>query len=161
MKQKTFLFSVLIAGLLSVASFSAAQVTIGGSDAPKAGAILDLNSTTKGGLALSNVSLTDLNTIPVGFPGINNSGDVTPEVKAKLTGAIVYNINSDICLGVYVWDGNRWRKIDKDYQVKAAGAATLDITDPDIDLDIDAILGGEAVTFVVTNPGDAQFYHWY
>ncbi|MDR1591796.1 MAG: hypothetical protein LBS16_02785, partial [Prevotellaceae bacterium] len=160
MKQKTFLFAALTAVFLSVASFSAAQVTIGGSDAPKAGAILDLNSTTKGGLALSNVSLTDLNTIPVGFPGINNSGDVTPEVKAKLTGAIVYNINSDICLGVYVWDGNRWRKIDKDYQVKAAGAATIDITDPDIDLDIDAILGGEAVTFVVTNPGDAQFYHW-
>ncbi|MDR1591319.1 MAG: hypothetical protein LBS16_00315 [Prevotellaceae bacterium] len=157
MKQKTFLFAALTAAFLSVASFSAAQVTIGGSDAPKAGAILDLNSTTKGGLALSNVSLTDLNTIPVGFPGINNSGDVTPEVKAKLTGAIVYNINPKFCLGVYVWDGNCWRKIDKDYQAKAAGVATLDIADPDKD----AILGGEAVTFEVKNPGDAQFYYWY
>ncbi|MDR1592340.1 MAG: hypothetical protein LBS16_05600 [Prevotellaceae bacterium] len=157
MKTNLFLFAALVAAFLSVASFSAAQVTIGGGDPPAAGAVLDLNSATKGGLALSNVNLTDLNTIPVGFPGINSPTDVTPEVKAKLTGAIVYNINSDICLGVYVWDGNCWRKIDKDYhQVKAAKVATLDIPGQDVD----AVLRGGAITFEVKNPGDAQFYYW-
>ncbi|MDR1591802.1 MAG: LamG domain-containing protein [Prevotellaceae bacterium] len=158
MKTNLVLFAAFTAAFLSGASFSAAQVTIGGSDAPKAGTILDLNSTTKGGLALSNVNLTDLNTIPVGFPGINNSGDVTPEVKAKLTGALVYNINSNICLGVYVWNGNQWRKLDKDYQERASDPDNLAITAP---VDVDEIVGGEAVTFVATKPGDAKFYHWY
>ncbi|MDR1591444.1 MAG: IPT/TIG domain-containing protein [Prevotellaceae bacterium] len=160
MKQKTILFVALTAAFLSVASFSAAQVTIGGGDPPKAGTILDLNSTTKGGLALSNVMLTDLNTIPVGFPGINSLGDVDDDVKAKLTGALVYNINSNICLGVYVWNGNQWRKVDKDYQVKATGSGELTITSV-IASEWDAILAGENVTFEVIAPDDVQFYNWY
>ncbi|MDR1591902.1 MAG: IPT/TIG domain-containing protein, partial [Prevotellaceae bacterium] len=159
-KTNQFLFAALAAAFLSVANYATAQVTIGGGDPPKAGAILDLNSTTKGGLALSNVSLTDLNTIPVGFPGINSPTDVTPEVKAKLTGAIVYNINSDICLGVYVWNGNQWRKVDKDYQVKATGSGELTITSV-IASEWDAILAGENVKFEVIAPDDVQFYNWY
>ncbi|MDR1591410.1 MAG: fibrobacter succinogenes major paralogous domain-containing protein [Prevotellaceae bacterium] len=128
MKTNLFLFAALTAAFLSVASFSAAQVTIGGSDAPKAGAILDLNSTTKGGLQLSNVSITDLGKIPVGFPGINIPDDVTDEVKAKLTGAIVYNTYEGLQIasqlagvakfgkGIYVWNGNQWNKIGKSEQ---------------------------------------------
>ncbi|MDR1436695.1 MAG: hypothetical protein LBI65_01115 [Candidatus Symbiothrix sp.] len=51
------------------------QVTIGSAELPKAGAILDLNSTHKGGLVLSNVTITDLEKIPYSvanslFPGI-------------------------------------------------------------------------------------------
>ncbi|MDR1653657.1 MAG: hypothetical protein LBS01_08455, partial [Prevotellaceae bacterium] len=151
--KKNFLFAALVAAFLSVANYAAAQVTIGGSTPPKAGAILDLNSATKGGLALSNVdlaesivNLTDLNVIPVGFPGINSPGDVNDEVKAKLTGAIVYNSNPAICLGVYVWNGKQWLKVDKDYQVKAAKVATLDI--PAIsDTDKDFIPENQELTF--------------
>ncbi|MDR1592030.1 MAG: fibrobacter succinogenes major paralogous domain-containing protein [Prevotellaceae bacterium] len=111
MKTNLFLFAALAAAFLSVAPFMAAQVTIGGSDAPKAGTILDLNSTTKGGLQLSNVNFTGYTTIPVGFPGINIPGDVTPAVKAALTGAVVYNVNHDFGMGIFVWDGNRWQPI--------------------------------------------------
>ncbi|MDR1592189.1 MAG: hypothetical protein LBS16_04820 [Prevotellaceae bacterium] len=130
MKTNQFIFAAFTAAFLSVASFSAAQVTIGGSDAPKAGAILDLNSSVKGGLQLSNVSITDLGKIPVGtnlFPGITAGGvgDANDDVNAKLTGAIVYNTNTSqlyVSLqksidmwgkGIYVWDGNQWNKIGK------------------------------------------------
>ncbi|MDR1591624.1 MAG: fibrobacter succinogenes major paralogous domain-containing protein [Prevotellaceae bacterium] len=127
MKLKTFLFPVLITGLLSVASFSVAQVTIGGSEPPAAGAILDLNSTTKGGLALSNVSIPDLEKIPTGtnlFPGIT-AGD-NDDVNADFIGAIVYNNSANAAFklevseqntidrgvkGIFVWDGNRWNSI--------------------------------------------------
>ncbi|MDR1591524.1 MAG: fibrobacter succinogenes major paralogous domain-containing protein [Prevotellaceae bacterium] len=111
MKTNQFLFAALTAVFLNVANYAAAQVTIGGSDAPKAGAILDLNSTTKGGLQLSNVNFSSYTTIPVGFPGINSPGDVTPAVKEALTGAVVYNVNHDFGMGIFVWDGNRWQPI--------------------------------------------------
>ncbi|MDR1592296.1 MAG: fibrobacter succinogenes major paralogous domain-containing protein [Prevotellaceae bacterium] len=119
MKQKTFLFAALTAAFLSVASFSAAQVTIGGSDLPKAGTILDLNSSSgdKGGLLLSNVSITNLNAIPYDvsadvFPGIEASNHDTK--KGDLAGMMVYSTNE--CLhpngdGLYVWDGNKWNYI--------------------------------------------------
>ncbi|MDR1592208.1 MAG: hypothetical protein LBS16_04925, partial [Prevotellaceae bacterium] len=159
MKSNFFLFATFAAAFLSVANYAAAQVTIGGSDLPKAGTILDLNSTTKGGLALSNVSITDLEKIPTGtnlFPGID--ADVNDDINLDFTGAIVYNTNAKFCLGVYVWDGNCWLKAGKDYQVKAAQVATLDIPGQDID----TVLRGEAITFEVTNPDDdTQFFYWY
>ncbi|MDR1591275.1 MAG: fibrobacter succinogenes major paralogous domain-containing protein [Prevotellaceae bacterium] len=128
MKTNNFLFSVLFAGLLSGTSFSAAQVTIGGSDLPKAGAIVDLNpqNGVKGGLALSSVSIIDLDKIPVGtnlFSGI--SVGVNDDVNIELTGAIVYNNYEGLQLapqlagvakfgkGIYVWNGNQWNKIGK------------------------------------------------
>jgi hypothetical protein len=87
-----------------------AQVTIGGLDAPRAGALLDLNSGVKGGLLLSNVNITHLDSIPAGtgyFPGVNTPAlrDVNPELR----GAIVYNTNETTGTGVYVWNGKRWR----------------------------------------------------
>ncbi|MDR1591711.1 MAG: fibrobacter succinogenes major paralogous domain-containing protein [Prevotellaceae bacterium] len=121
MKQKTFLFAALVAAFLSVASFSAAQVTIGGSTEPQKGAILDLNSTTKGGLLLSHIYLDKLTHIPAG-----QLVDITGEqdVNTDLTGIVVYNTNALLKLevsqtnsidmpgrGIYVWDGNKWNKI--------------------------------------------------
>ncbi|MDR1653993.1 MAG: hypothetical protein LBS01_10205, partial [Prevotellaceae bacterium] len=84
MKTNQFIFAALTAAFLSVATFSAAQVTIGGTNPPAAGAILDLNSTTKGGLALSNVYLDKLTYIPTGtnlFPDIiaGTNDDVNPD----------------------------------------------------------------------------------
>jgi hypothetical protein len=76
-----------------------AQVLIGGTDRPKNGTILDLNSTTKGGLILSNVTLPNLYTIPVNFPGIDA---VTDEVKKKFTGAMVYHTGGTVPTGIYL-----------------------------------------------------------
>ncbi|MDR1591535.1 MAG: fibrobacter succinogenes major paralogous domain-containing protein [Prevotellaceae bacterium] len=111
MKTNQFLFAALTAAFLSVASFSASQVTIGGGDAPKAGVVLDLNSTTKGGLLLSNVELTALDVIPTTFP---NASAISQTEKQALAGMVVYNTfdylepNGD---GLYVWDGNKWNYI--------------------------------------------------
>jgi uncharacterized protein (TIGR02145 family) len=98
--------------LLSALAFLAcaglqAQVTIGGMTAPASGAVLDLNSTVKGGLLLSNVSLEDLETIPDTFLGV--SGADLDEVKSSFTGAMVYHTGeNDIAAGIYVWDGEQW-----------------------------------------------------
>jgi hypothetical protein len=85
-----------------------------------------LNSTAKGGLALSNVNLTDLEKIPTGtnlFPGID--ADVNDDVNPDFTGALVYNTNTSQLYvsqqnsidlgakGIYVWNGNQWNKIGK------------------------------------------------
>jgi uncharacterized protein (TIGR02145 family) len=89
-----------------------AQVLIGGTDRPKNGAILDLNSTAKGGLLLSNVTLLNLYTIPVGFPGI--TAPVSDEVKKKFTGAMVYHKGgNDIPTGIYVWNGTNWTSMEE------------------------------------------------
>jgi hypothetical protein len=85
-----------------------AQVTIGGIEKPKSGAILDLNSTAKGGLLLSNVNITDLEFIPGVpnvFPGI--SAD-SLDVNWGLRGALVYNTNATTGPGIYVWTGKYW-----------------------------------------------------
>ncbi|MDR1654127.1 MAG: hypothetical protein LBS01_10890 [Prevotellaceae bacterium] len=109
MKTNLFLFAALITAFLSGASFSAAQVTIGGSAEPTKGAILDLNSTTKGGLLLSNVELTSLTAIPASFP--NASAISNPQL---LAGMMVYNLNDFLTPngdGLYAWDGNKWNYI--------------------------------------------------
>jgi hypothetical protein len=85
-----------------------AQVTIGGLTAPKAGALLDLNSTIQGGLVLSNVNLPDLSVIPGGvFVGISAAQDRNQE----LAGMIVYNTDATTGVGVHVWDGDDWIKL--------------------------------------------------
>jgi uncharacterized protein (TIGR02145 family) len=89
-----------------------AQVLIGGTDRPRDGAILDLNSTAKGGLILSNVTIASLELIPHDtylFPGIDDSNaDVNPELR----GAMVYNDgkNAAVPAGIYIWNGCSWTK---------------------------------------------------
>jgi uncharacterized protein (TIGR02145 family) len=87
-----------------------AQVTIGGTDIPKSGAILDLNSTTKGGLVLSNVTIADLELIPQEanvFMGVSNV-----DVNLELRGVMVYNDGKDLAVpaGIYIWNGFSWTK---------------------------------------------------
>ncbi|MDR0427795.1 MAG: fibrobacter succinogenes major paralogous domain-containing protein, partial [Dysgonamonadaceae bacterium] len=78
---------------------------------PKDGALLDLNSTAKGVLLLSNVSLTDLEKIPGGvFVGITNEQDNNTE----LIGAMVYNTNIKTGRGLYVWTGAQWTRFKID-----------------------------------------------
>jgi uncharacterized protein (TIGR02145 family) len=89
-----------------------AQVLIGGTDRPRDGAILDLNSTAKGGLILSNVTIADPEFIPYDthlFPGIDAfNSDVNPELR----GAMVYNDGKNVAVpaGIYIWNGCSWTK---------------------------------------------------
>jgi uncharacterized protein (TIGR02145 family) len=103
--KKKVLVLLSLALVLSVNLHS--QVTIGGLTTPKAGALLDLNSTTPGGLVLSNVNLDDLSVIPANtFVGISTQQDTNQE----LAGMIVYNTYAANGVGVYVWDGDDWIK---------------------------------------------------
>ncbi|MDR1437185.1 MAG: hypothetical protein LBI65_03600, partial [Candidatus Symbiothrix sp.] len=102
-----FLFPALV--FFSCAGVNA-QVTIGSTNPPKEGAILDLNNGAKGGLVLSNVAITNPGEIPNNFPGMNEIEDLTV-AKKNLKGAIIYNANADICTGVHVWDGIRWKRL--------------------------------------------------
>jgi hypothetical protein len=103
MKKKILV--VLFALALSVNLRS--QVTIGGLTTPKAGALLDLNSTTPGGLVLSNVDLTDLSVIPANtFVGIS----AVQDRNLELEGMIVYNTKATTGIGIHVWDGDDWIK---------------------------------------------------
>ncbi|MDR0865754.1 MAG: fibrobacter succinogenes major paralogous domain-containing protein [Candidatus Symbiothrix sp.] len=114
--KKRFMMLLLMAAVLLPLGLRA-QVTIGGTSDPQAGAILDLNSTVKGGLILSNVDITDLGKIPLdngdlkGFTGY--SGNV--EVNTALAGTIVYNTyenaEAKIKKGLYVWDGEDWQPL--------------------------------------------------
>jgi hypothetical protein len=106
MKKKILVLVLSVALVLS--ANLRAQVTIGSVNAPKAGAILDLNSGAKGGLILSNVALDNIGEIPAGFPGM--SGADIAVAKAQLKGAMVYNTNPNTCVGVHAWDGNHWAR---------------------------------------------------
>jgi hypothetical protein len=78
------------------------QVLIGSGTAPRAGAMLDLNSTTQG-VVLPNIALdTDLTQF------------VLPDTdKASSQGMMIYNTNTAVTggKGVYVWMGTAWKKI--------------------------------------------------
>jgi hypothetical protein len=107
------LFFLLALAFLSCASLHA-QVTIGGVTSPKAGAILDLNSTDKGGLLLSNVNITSLDSIPARdghFPGVTTLADM--DINWGLRGALVYNTNPTTGIGIHVWNGKYWWPIAK------------------------------------------------
>jgi hypothetical protein len=127
-----------------------AQVTIGGTEIPKSGAILDLNSTAKGGLVLSNVPLGNLSEIPSSFPGAGaaNSADL----KKGLTGSVIYNTNPTFCTGVHLWNGQHWGRITAETPVYTPG--TLSITSSTDDL-----FGGTEVEF--TAASGAKIYRWY
>ncbi|MDR1681960.1 MAG: hypothetical protein LBS25_01015, partial [Candidatus Symbiothrix sp.] len=149
--MKKFNLLTLLLIILGAAS-AKAQVSISernGSSDPHAGAILDLQSNEKG-LLLPHVELQNLDTLQV--------GDSKADEDLTAIGMIVYNISPNFCPGVYFWNGNQWRKAGKDYQVRATAPNNLVITAP---ANVDEIVGGEAVTFVVTAPGDAQFFSWY
>ncbi|MDR0865829.1 MAG: hypothetical protein LBO74_12995 [Candidatus Symbiothrix sp.] len=108
--MKNRLFIVLTAIILLPAGLRA-QVTIGGVNDPTNGAILDLNSTVKGGLILPNVKITDLSKLPTGEDGLAGiAAGTDDDTNTDLTGTIVYNTNevNGITKGVYAWTGTDW-----------------------------------------------------
>jgi hypothetical protein len=143
-----FLFSVL---LFFFCANLCAQVTIGGLEDPKVGALLDLNSTAKGGLLLSNVSIEDLSKIPSSF---HDGGGEDPALKAGLTGAMIYNTNSAFCTGVYIWNGKYWTR-----SVSKTPEPLPGITLSWMAANQDVLLGGDEIEFTAA-PG-AKIYRWY
>jgi uncharacterized protein (TIGR02145 family) len=123
-----------------------AQVTIGALTAPKAGALLDLNSTTPGGLVLSNVSIVELSKIPHSapglFPGIDGTNDDT---NLAFTGAMVYHTGvNNIPTGIYVWNGKNWTPVTEN--CLSAEDLTLTLTASSIAPSV-----GTNVTFTVSS----------
>jgi uncharacterized protein (TIGR02145 family) len=110
-----------------------AQVLIGGTDRPKNGAILDLNSTAKGGLLLSNVTLLNLYTIPADFPGMTPSPADLADAKKKFTGAMVYHKGGyDIPTGIYVWNGTNWTSMEENCKSPALTLSAPFFIKPDV-----------------------------
>jgi hypothetical protein len=110
MKTGNLFFSITLA-LFSCANLCA-QATIGGLTDPAAGALLDLNSTNKGGLLLSNVDIPDAGLIPDAdpdvFPGVDPD---SLDTNWGLRGAVVYNTNPTTGTGIYVWTGKYWMPV--------------------------------------------------
>jgi hypothetical protein len=104
-----FLFSAL---LFFFCASLPAQVTIGSTDDPKPGALLDLNSDAKGGLLLSNVTITDLEKIPIGNNVFSGITAADADENIALRGTIVYNDGqgTTVPAGIYVWNGYYWTK---------------------------------------------------
>ncbi|MDR0864595.1 MAG: hypothetical protein LBO74_06650 [Candidatus Symbiothrix sp.] len=101
MKKNLFLLLMLIG--LSMASVKA-QVLIGGTDTqtPHEGAILDLSKTTGKGLLLPKVNLIDETTLAV----------AADTEKGTAIGMMVYNTNTTLGEGIYVFDGQEWKPIE-------------------------------------------------
>jgi hypothetical protein len=147
MKTRKILF-LLLALMIGVSART--QVTIGSADNPKAGAILDLNSTIKGGLMLTNVAIDNLSAIPASFPGV--AGADANLIKGAMKGAMIYNTNPNTCPNVYVWNGDYWERMATN-TIMATGTP---LSSPNAS----NLFGGDAVEFTATYPG-AKTYRWY
>jgi uncharacterized protein (TIGR02145 family) len=142
---------VLFAIALGLSANLLAQVTIGGMESPKAGALLDLNSTNKGGLLLSNVNLNKLYEIPAEISG-SSSVDLS-----EFKGAMVYNTNPANGIGVYVWNGANWTPADRDCRE----LTTVTLNAPDR-----VVLENKGITISVLTDASPQCakdetYEWY
>ncbi|MDR2086687.1 MAG: hypothetical protein LBP72_05875 [Dysgonamonadaceae bacterium] len=146
MKKKIL---VLLSVALALSANLRAQVTIGGLNAPKAGAILDLNSDAKGGLVLSNVGIDNPAAIPTGFPGVTPEN--TDAARAGLKGALVYNTNENTCIGIHAWNGNYWERIASSR--KSTGDPLY------ISSSTTNAIGGDNIEFTVNT--SAKTYAWY
>ncbi|MDR0833602.1 MAG: Ig-like domain-containing protein [Candidatus Symbiothrix sp.] len=97
---------MLLAAVLVTANWSlvtaSAQVKIGGdpSTGPASGAVLDLSSSTNGGLLLPQVTLTNATALPTEWIG------TVADVDLLESGLMVYNIGGgSLDAGVYIWQG--------------------------------------------------------
>lgn len=119
MKCKCFAEATMILALLVLTSIGLqAQVTIGSSEKPLDGALLDLKETgtTKKGLSLPRTELSDLNKLKMGTVEILDTDDGGSQYQ-KHVGLLVYNTakvetkTNRICPGIHIWDGRQWQAI--------------------------------------------------
>jgi uncharacterized protein (TIGR02145 family) len=144
---------------LALAFFACAnvypQVTIGSLIDPAAGAILDLNSTVKGGLVLSNVTIINLDLIPQNtnvFVGVTEFDE-----NLDLRGAMVYNdgVGTSVPAGIYVWNGYCWTKNGD------GGAMSPSVSiDGTVKSSVE-LFAGDYVTLDVISPQADTSYEWY
>jgi hypothetical protein len=107
-KMKKVLFFALLLMILGAASVNA-QVRVGENASPRAGAILDLKSSSYfGGLLLPNIEITDPRKIPDTFTDAATIPD--RDNCPELTGLLVWNTHSGD-EGVYMWNGADWEKL--------------------------------------------------
>ncbi|GHV24878.1 hypothetical protein FACS1894176_02120 [Bacteroidia bacterium] len=103
MKQKSLILSLLF--FAAIASLQA-QVTIGSTDTPTDGAVLDLSKVPSGeklGLILPTVTLTGSTTYQLGTTFANE------EKYPDAAGTVVFHVGSAaLRAGLYVWDGDNW-----------------------------------------------------
>lgn len=119
MRKVAFILLILVWSVVSVSIH--AQVTIGSSLKPLAGALLDLKefdssngaANAEKGLLLPKVLLTDLKSL-IDIEGVENAQ------HERYIGMIVYNVNAagDPCntipQGVFLWDGVEWVGLTSD-----------------------------------------------
>lgn len=123
MKQMKRNLIILIATCLLLPYSLVGQVTIGSSDAPMQGTLLDLKQyddqtahdggrTADRGLVMPRVELKDPHKLVMGNMQIND-GDDGGNQNLQHIGLWVYNITDDatFCPGIYVWDGSQWNKL--------------------------------------------------
>jgi hypothetical protein len=120
-----------------------AQVTIGSTDDPHSGAILDLQSTTQG-FKLPTVSLTELTDF--GLPLVGTS------TLSNAMGMMVYNNNPETKPGIYVWDGSRWYSLSPCFIVPD--------TPKSITFSAFAVVRGATFTASVLPVSGASSYAW-
>lgn len=114
MKIKQIFLIVTFAFATSVFTDIYAQVTIGSTEEPLRGSLLDLKSepdgTAKKGLLFPRVELSSKTSLQ---PLITaNEEQTNPDEKKNHIGLSVYNLteNSVLCPGFYVWNGSEWMK---------------------------------------------------
>lgn len=125
MKQQCLTRTIILLVLFIIAQITKpfAQVTIGSSEVPVSGALLDLKEEPSGisnrGLALPRVKLKSL-TITNGS-NLATTIDQAPMIpswdKDDHVGLVVYNIEKietqakRICPGIHIWDGEIWQPV--------------------------------------------------
>lgn len=117
MKPEFYLKALISALLLFGIGYTQAQVTIGSSNPPVNGSILDLKqenqtgANSKKGLGLPRVSLEGISRLD---PCVKTA-DLQPGDNEEHIGLIVYNTKLDmtegLCPGLYVWDGDKWIRL--------------------------------------------------
>ncbi|MDR0866282.1 MAG: hypothetical protein LBO74_15325 [Candidatus Symbiothrix sp.] len=125
-----------------------AQVHIGDAANPVPGTLLDLSNSSQLGLLPLNVSIEEIDQIPEAFTdhaGVN---------LADLEGLIVYNNNELLPggKGLYVWDGVKWAKVERECPLPTIASPVADTTLTSY--------GETTRRLAVTVDGDGLSYQW-
>jgi hypothetical protein len=111
-KMKKIVYLGLMLFLIGSTANIKAQVNIGSMDDPHSGAVLDLSHVPEKdkGLLLPKVELEAYNKFSLAADNTKESGK----------GMVVYNTNASMGIGVYVWDGKQWNRVDGQYMLSVS-----------------------------------------
>ncbi|MDR1562469.1 MAG: hypothetical protein LBS54_05225 [Dysgonamonadaceae bacterium] len=146
MKYLTFISRAFLLIILTTCFGQAltAQVTVGSTNPPAQGALLQIKdteptpgtdgvTTTMGGLVLPRVELKSLTTF---FPS-NYTPEISDDEKIDHKGLLVYNLEVDedkkLEKGIYQWNGTNWQMLKKITETEGATTNKLIFTFGGID----------------------------